>query len=138
MAEARARLRPSTVISTVVPRAMPRGETALRVGGVVRLPAAKASGAAQRSRANLVMRRLVEFELAVEEGGGEGFAVGGEFEAEGPIGLVGDGPDFGEVGGAEEFDGAIGGGGGEVLPVGRPGEFQDGVFVGDQGVLQGV
>src|ERR1700722_11507096 len=38
MALALARLRPSTVISTVVPRATPTGETELSVGGVMRLP----------------------------------------------------------------------------------------------------
>src|SRR5438067_346149 len=38
MALARARLRPSTVSSTVVPRTTPTGTTELSVGGVMRLP----------------------------------------------------------------------------------------------------
>src|SRR6478609_7093446 len=38
MAEARARFRPSTVISTVAPRETPCGDTELIVGGVMRLP----------------------------------------------------------------------------------------------------
>src|SRR6266481_1713640 len=38
MAEARAKLNPSTVISTVAPRETPCGDTELMVGGVMRLP----------------------------------------------------------------------------------------------------
>src|SRR5262249_11872340 len=42
-AEARARLKPSTVISTVAPRARPSGDTSLTVGGVMRLPVGESS-----------------------------------------------------------------------------------------------
>src|ERR1051326_5851920 len=105
MAEVRARLRPSTVSSTVVPRAMPWGETELSVGGVVRR---LAPWAARRARTIPPQTRtecggsgkrpsgwaallggigyLVEFDVAVEEGGGQGVAVGGEVEALRPVG----------------------------------------------------
>src|SRR5580700_5491485 len=51
MALALARFKPSTVNSTVVPRAMPTGDTLFNVGGVVRSPVGRSLLAAERVRA---------------------------------------------------------------------------------------
>src|SRR6516165_3350557 len=134
MALARARLRPSKAISTVVPRAMPSGVTVLSVGGVVRLPAAKRT-AGQARDASLL--NIVNLESAIEVSCRQLLAAGREFEAEGPVGQFGNAPHFRQVGGAEEFDGAVGRGR-RQLAVGRPREPQDRVFVRDQRVLQGA
>src|SRR5260370_22509072 len=57
MALALARFNPSTVISTVVPRAMPTGLTAFSVGGVVRLPVGWSVLAADKVKAARAARR---------------------------------------------------------------------------------
>ena len=52
MALALARFRPSTVISTVAPRATPSGATELMVGGVVRLPVGESVESARSASGN--------------------------------------------------------------------------------------
>src|SRR5579871_716401 len=123
MALARARFRPSTVISTLVPRAMPSGWTVSRVGGVVRFPvertvlsAAQAAGASAAHAANpralfrshLVMIHLVNFQCSIKQAGGEALAVRREFQSKGPIRLLRHGADLRQVHGLKEADGAIG------------------------------
>src|SRR5580658_10749766 len=116
MALARARLSPSTMRSTVVPRAIPKGATVSSVGGVVRLPvgwspesaramlraSASESGSALFRSRSFRMIHLVNFQMTVEEARRELLSVGREFQAESPIRQIGDGAHFGEVGGAED------------------------------------
>src|SRR5215469_10131980 len=117
MALARARLRPSKAISTVVPRAMPSGVTVLSVGGVVRLPAAKRTEGQARSASLL---NVVNLESAIEVSCRQLLAAGREFEAEGPVGQFWNAPHLRQVGGAEEFDGAVGRGRRQQLAISRP------------------
>src|ERR1022692_1267775 len=105
MALARARLSPSTVISTVVPRATPSGCTVSRVGGVVRLPLgwivlSAASTAPAKSAAwaaltrtlfrshRFLMIHLVNLQKPIEQPGREPLTIGGELQTERPIHLL--------------------------------------------------
>src|ERR1041384_4025769 len=115
MALARARFSPSTVISTLVPRATPRGATELSVGGVVRLPAPERT-VAQSSRAAL-HPNVVDFKVAIEEPRCELVPAGRELQAERPVGEFGNHADLGEIGRAKELDIAVGRRGREQLPV---------------------
>src|SRR5436309_2858546 len=102
----RARLRPSTFISTVAPRATPSGETELIVGGVVRLPVGQSSAdcanaVAARAAASKMffihttslrqvsrlangraqhLSDIVELNGSIEPAGGGSFAIGRKTE----------------------------------------------------------
>src|SRR5215813_419210 len=118
MALVRARFRPSTVISAVVPRAMPCGVTEFSVGGVVRLPvgcnSAPAAAVATSATHRLLrshrfrMIHLVHLQLPIEETSRQNLSAWCERQPEGPIGLVPHGEDFAEVRGPEYFGGAVG------------------------------
>ena len=85
-----ARLRPSTTSSVVAPRGMPRGETELMVGGVVRLPvgdsvvlAANAAPAQAKARIAFIclsppLNLSIHLKRAVEAADGEAVAIGRE------------------------------------------------------------
>src|SRR5438270_5910102 len=125
MALARARFRPSTVISTAVPRATPSGETELSVGGVVRLPAANNEPAQKTkvSRAGSMTARHpdgVNFKVAIEEPRCEFVPGRRELEAERPVGQLGNGADLGEIGRAEQLDITVCRRRRQQLAIGRP------------------
>src|SRR4051812_670201 len=131
MALAPARLSPSTVISTDVPRATPSGATELSVGGVVRLPAATSSIAEQAKRlaARLLRRDIVNLKVAIEKPRCKLVPGRRELQPEGPIRQPGNRADLGQIGGPKQLHATIGRRRGQQLPVRRPRQLQDGVFM---------
>src|SRR5260370_20502822 len=112
MGEARARFRPSTVISTVAPRDTPCGDTELMVGGVMRVPVGESLSCANievaiqpKTRIDLmsisqelnVIHQRVNSERAIETSCREALSVRREFQRQHPIGLFGERCDLVEV-----------------------------------------
>src|SRR5438270_13672908 len=98
-----ARFNPSTVSSTVVPRAIPCGETVSSVGGVVRLPAAHAAAAQKVSNAAL----LIKFQRPIEHPRSERFSVRRVLKPERPIRQLRNRADLGQIGCSQNLDGAV-------------------------------